>query len=90
MIKGHPRYGELTRLDEEIDRADAKSLDLEKRWCKCRRLIHALENIALRANLPKVADSDQQSSIERLLAAERGALETSQVNPPQVSQTPAP
>lgn len=89
MIKQHPRYDELTRLDAELDRADAKSLDFEKRWCKCQRLIRTLENIALRANLPKVADSDQQSSIERLLTAERGSLESFRSNPPQVSQTPA-
>lgn len=90
MIKQHPRYEELNRIEQEIDRADAQSLDLEKRWCKCQRLIRALENLALRANLPKVADSDQQRSIDRLLAAERGTLEASRETPPQVSQSPAP
>jgi hypothetical protein len=89
-IKEHPRYGELLELEREIDRADGKSLELEKQWCRCQRLIRTLENIALRVNMSRIASAEQQSAFERLLLAERGTLAPGGADPPSVSQSRDP
>jgi hypothetical protein len=74
QIESHPRWAELMKLEEEILSLDDKKLVLEKQWCKSQRLIRTLENVALAANLPKIAPEETQLRYQQLLAAERAGI----------------
>lgn len=74
FIESHPRFGEMTKLRKQSDKLSDERLSLEKKWCKCQRLLRTLQNVALAANLPKVASPEVQSRYETLIAAERGSF----------------
>lgn len=73
-IESQRDFSEFSRLRDEISRQEEQQLNLDRRWCKCQRLIRALENVALAANLPALAGPDVQACYRRLLAAEAGGL----------------
>jgi hypothetical protein len=73
-VESHPKYSEFSHLRNEVEQLENERFDLERRWVKCRRLIHVAENVVLAANLPKLASSELQVRHQKLLAAERGAF----------------
>jgi hypothetical protein len=73
-IEGHARYSEFARLHDEIAEHVTRALDLERRWVKCQRLLRLVENVALAANLPRVATPDIQDRYQALLASEAETL----------------
>ncbi|MCG8586933.1 MAG: hypothetical protein MI757_19690, partial [Pirellulales bacterium] len=79
-IEAHPKFKQFWKLQEEAAAAAARKLDADRRWAKSQRLLRTLENLALVANLPKVATPDQQKRFEQLRQDESGAFgETHQV-----------
>jgi hypothetical protein len=74
-IEGHREYSDFDGADREVDAISDQRFDLERQWVKCQRLLRTLENVALAANLPKVAAGDVQARYRELLAAESGTLQ---------------
>jgi hypothetical protein len=74
LIESHPRYARLEQLRGEIEELSEDRLELDRQWAKCQRLIRTLENVALAANLPRVAPSDVQRQYRELLAAESASF----------------
>jgi hypothetical protein len=66
-----PRW-ELLRRD--ISRLDDRSLDLERKWVKCQRMLRMLETVALAANLERVAPAGVVERYKQLLEDEGGML----------------
>jgi len=75
-IKSHSNYSDMARLQAEIAAQENARLDLERRWVKTQRFIRTAENVALAANLPKVAPEGIVARYHQLLSAERGTLST--------------
>jgi hypothetical protein len=73
-IESHAEYAGFDRLRESLDALDTKHLDLERRWVKYQRLVREANDVALAANLPKVATEDVQARYAKLIAAENGTL----------------
>ncbi|MDP6446333.1 MAG: hypothetical protein QF805_21255 [Pirellulaceae bacterium] len=71
-IESHARYKRFEELSAELQQISAKRLDFDKRWAKCQRLIRALENVALAANLPQLSDEKRVAEYEQLIASENG------------------
>jgi hypothetical protein len=76
LIENHSSYRVYERLRREIDELEARQLDQDRIWAKCQRLLHTLENVALAANLPKVAVPATVKRYQRLVSSEAGALGT--------------
>jgi hypothetical protein len=74
LIEHHRAFKQSESLHPEIEKLAKQSLDLDRRWVKCQRLIRTLENMALSANLSDVADSKTVDRYQRLLALEGGTL----------------
>ena len=74
MVESQPQYSEMVTLQTEKEQLGKERLDLERRWAKCQRFQRTLEEIALAANLPKVATPELQQRFTQLLAAERSTL----------------
>ena len=72
--KQHARYGEFTTLLEEKKRIRSERLDLERRWAKCERFTRLLEEVALAANLPRVAGPDMERRYQQLRILEASRL----------------
>ena len=70
IVEGHPQFARFEELQEKIEALDTQKMDLERTGVKCQRLIRALENVALAANLPQVATPEQIERYARLRAAE--------------------
>ena len=73
-IEGHSRYSDFTRLHDEIAEHSAQALDVERRWVKCQRFIRLAENVALAANLEKIAPPATKDRYHALLASEAETL----------------
>ncbi len=70
--KDFKRYMELSR---KIDGLSRQVHDEDRKWVKCQRLLRALENVALEANLPRVEeDCTVLDRYKALLAAESATL----------------
>lgn len=74
LIESHPKYKRFEALRKETDRLSTKSLDLERQWVKTQRLVRTLENVALAANLPKVASPEIVRRYHKLRKLESVAL----------------
>ena len=83
LIESHERYADMQRLLEEVEALGDQKADAVCRWVRCQRLIRALENVALAANLPVVAEPSVVERYRQLLAAEAGTFG------PQVGATEA-
>ena len=73
-VEGHPKYSEFAKLHDQISERSTKALDLERRWVKCQRFVHLTENVALAANLAKVATTELQARYQALVRSEAGTL----------------
>ena len=73
-VEGAPEFKDFDDKGREIDRLDEQSGDLEVRWVKYQRFLRTAENVALTANLPKVAKADVAARYERLADMENGVL----------------
>ncbi|MCA9246025.1 MAG: hypothetical protein KDA42_02890 [Planctomycetales bacterium] len=82
-VEAEPRFSELNTLLAEQEQLATERLDLERRWAKCQRFERALEEVALAANLSKVADEATQQRYRQLRAAEASTLAA--VSPEAVS-----
>ena len=74
-IESHEKFGRFSELAQRIHALEEQRLELERQWAKCQRLIRTAENIALAANLPKVAPPEVCRRYEALVAAENATLE---------------
>lgn len=74
MIESHKSYKRFEQLRKELTALDDKSLDHDRRWAKTQRLIRSLENIALAANLPKVARPEIVARFKQLRELESISL----------------
>lgn len=70
LIESHPRYKTFVTLRKETLALSKRKLDLDREWARCQRLIRTLENIALAANLPKLASPAVVRRYRELLKAE--------------------
>jgi hypothetical protein len=73
-ITEHPRYREFERLRTRREQIEARILDQERVAARCERLIRTLDNVALEANLPKVAETGTVEQFERLTACESARI----------------
>ena len=71
-IEKHPKFASFWKLVEELDGAATKKLDADRRWAKSQRLLRTLENLALKANLPKVAKPKDVERFRKLTEDESG------------------
>ncbi len=74
LIESHADFPKLDKLRGETKKLTDQKLDLDRQWVKCQRLIRALENVALAANLPHCAPTDVQERYQALVAAESGTF----------------
>ena len=73
-IESHGSFSTFDQTHNELEQRSAQSLDLERRWAKCQRFLRFAENVALAANLAKVASQELQNRYQSLLASESGTL----------------
>lgn len=74
-IETHPRYKRFDELTREIDGLSGRSMDLERKWVKCQRVMQNLQSIALAANLEKVATPELQEKYKEIVREEGCLLE---------------
>ncbi len=74
LIESHADFPKIDKLRDELKKLTSDKLDIDRQWVKCQRLIRALENVALAANLPHVAPSEAQQRYQQLVAAEAGTF----------------
>jgi Peptidase C13 family len=73
-IESHGSYSTFDQMHNELEQRSTQSLDLDRRWAKCQRFLRFAENVALAANLAKVASQEIQDRYRALLASESGTL----------------
>jgi hypothetical protein len=73
-IESHAGYGKMEKAGERAEAMNKKALDLDRRWAKCQRFLRVAEDVALSANLPKVASPEVVERYKELIAAEAGTL----------------
>jgi hypothetical protein len=73
-IESHPRFDDLWELGNEILAVQAERDELERKWVKARRFIHAAQNVALAHNLSKTAAPEVIEKFHALVQAESGSL----------------
>jgi len=73
-IETHREYSRFVELRSNVEELEASRFDLERRWVKCQRLIRALENVVLAANLTHVASPEILARYARLQAEESATL----------------
>jgi hypothetical protein len=74
LIEAHAKFSEFVRLYDEINSLEQRKFELERRWVKTQRLLRSIENIALLANLKRVAPPEVQTRVQGLLALEGSSL----------------
>ena len=74
-IKRHRDFKRYNELDRKLEGLDDQEHNHERKWVKCQRLLRALENVALEANLPKFTkDCSVLDRYKQLVALESGSL----------------
>ena len=73
LIEGHREFNKLKELAQKQHDLETQRLDHERDWVKCQRVLRVLENVALAANLSKVAP-DRQADYAALLERESAVL----------------
>ena len=73
-IESHPDYDDFERLRLDVEANSDAQLDQDRVWVKCQRLLRTLENVALAANLPRVASPEVVARYRRLVAVESAPL----------------
>ncbi|MGB6045364.1 MAG: hypothetical protein WBF93_19565 [Pirellulales bacterium] len=74
-VESHKDYQEFSGLLDKIEDIKKQNFDLDRKWAKCQRFFRTAEDVALAANLSKVAAPEIQQRYKQLLAAERGTLQ---------------
>lgn len=74
FIEGHPEFDEFERRRLRLAELMVLRLDQDRVWIRCQRLLRTLENVALAANLPRVAGIDTVKRFRRLVAAESASI----------------
>ncbi|MBM3999082.1 MAG: hypothetical protein FJ297_05990 [Planctomycetes bacterium] len=74
VVRDHPRFTRLRDLNAELDQLQKQKGDLDCRFAKTQRLLRTLDNVALAANLSKVAPSERQARYARLVQSEHAAF----------------
>ena len=69
-IESHGSYKRFEAARQQIAGLSEKRFDLDRRWIKCQRLLRALENVALSANLSEVATPEVQERYRQLVELE--------------------
>ena len=73
-VESHPKFAKWEELKKEREDLEEEEFQLSKTYATHRRFVRAFENVALAANLGKVADREASERYERLVKAERGTL----------------
>ena len=73
-VESHKDYQEFSDLLDKIEQFKTQKLDLDRKRARCQRFLRTADNVALAANLTKVAAPEIQQRYQQLLAAERGTL----------------
>jgi len=73
-VESNKDYKEFAGLLVKLKEIKKKKFDLERRRAKCQRFFRTSENVALAANLSKVAAPKIQRRYDQLLLAERRSL----------------
>lgn len=73
-IRSHPRFKLFEQLALEINQLGEKTFNLDRDWVKCQRIRRLLTNVALAANLDRVADHETQQRFKAMVLAERQVL----------------
>ena len=73
-IEKHPKFKHFWNLVQTIEKLDEQKLDADRRWAKSQRLLRTIENLALVANLPKVAKPEVRERYRQLIADESGVF----------------
>ncbi len=74
VLQSHSQYSRFVELRSEIEQLSKQTLDLDRRWVKCQRLLRTLENVALAANLSHFASPEVLGDYQRLCACEAAGL----------------
>ena len=69
-VKRMRTYKSFEKLSRDMISDARRASDAERDWVKTQRVMRVLENVALAANLSKVADGSTQQRYKRLLDAE--------------------
>ena len=69
-IESHGSYKRFETVRKQIAGLSEKRFDLDRRWVKSQRLLRALENVALAANLSAVATPEVQERYRQLVELE--------------------
>ena len=72
--ESHEKFKELTKLFKDHKEIEGKRFELDKKWAWHQRFLRAVDNIALAANLPRLADEKVLARYQRLLDAESTSL----------------
>jgi hypothetical protein len=73
-VEKHPKFKAWRGQVAERAQLEEKELELGRSYATHQRFVTVLENVALAANLAKVADADVRARYERLLEAEGATL----------------
>jgi hypothetical protein len=84
--ESHEKFKDLTKLFKDHKEIEDKRFELDKKWAWHQRFLRAVDNIALAANLPRVADKNVVARYQRLLDAESTSLRSPLGSPPVISE----
>ena len=73
-VESDRRYGEFTKLRDDLAKLAEQDDALQLRHVKCHRLMYRIESVALAHNLKHVADAAKVARYEALVAAENETL----------------
>lgn len=73
-IESHEAYKQMESQRTLYEKIDDRLMELDRQWVKTQRFLRTLEDVALAANLPKVASREVVERYERLLKAEYGGI----------------
>lgn len=74
FIESHEGYKPYEDQRSGYEKLDERSTELERKWVKAQRFLRTLEEVALAANLQKVAPPEVVKRYDELLKAEYGSV----------------
>jgi hypothetical protein len=83
--ESHEKFKELMKLFKDHKEIEGKRFELDKKWAWHQRFLRAVDNSALAANLPRVADEKVLARYQRLLDAESTSLRSPLGSSPVIS-----
>lgn len=73
-IEQHDSIARFDQLRQEQKATGNESMEKDRRWVKCQRLLRLLETLALKQNLAQFGSLDEQETFARIEACERVTL----------------